>query len=292
MLKKLENIGCYVRDFDPNFEEFINHAKFVIAMHYCFDERARYYGHYYGSTNLTIPGLTNVGYLRLRGPQRRRRIMDNYEVYKYFNLNSGYLYDYAGFSQRILMDIEETLEWYLARTDMDMLTKRLNEHLDWIRDLTTFLSEIVRGTTLADLVKAYFFSSIAIYMAMSFIGSLPGKKLTRDIIEKIRGLAREIELETVLELDQILLNDEALKYNEEKLLEILDASREKLMHDILNRVELLQTICNEVENYRKAIYKLETFLDDYEVKIYKRVKDYVLTHLELLKKLQSLISKG
>ena len=88
------------------------------------------------------------------------------------------------------------------------------------------------------------------------------------------------------------MNDEALKYNEEKLLEILDVSREKLIHGILNRIELLQTIGNEVENYRKAIYKLETFLDKHEMKIYKHAENYVPMHLKLLKKLRSLISKG
>jgi len=290
MLRELENIGCYVRDFDPKREEFINHAKFVIAMHYCFDERVRYYGHYYGSTNLTISGLTNIGFLKLRG-RPLRQIMGNYEEYKYLSFRSGYFYEYAGYSQSIIKDVEETLEWYLIKTNKDRVIERTRDYLDWIRTLVRALDEVVRGTTMGELFKAYLCSSIAIYMVMSFIGSLPGKKLTINIIEKTRSLARDIMLETILELDQILLNDEALEQGGEKLLESLGFSKRKLLDGISDRIKLLQTISNDLEDYVKAIVKLEPFLDKHEEKIYKRIKEYTNIQLDCLKKLRSQLSK-
>jgi hypothetical protein len=45
---------CYTKVYERNL--LVNHAKFVISYHFCFDEEIVNYGNYYGSANLTRAG--------------------------------------------------------------------------------------------------------------------------------------------------------------------------------------------------------------------------------------------
>jgi len=68
-INELKSLGCYVKTFNAatNFQGtsttpsidigFINHAKFIVFYHFCFSENVYYHAKYYGSTNITIPGL-------------------------------------------------------------------------------------------------------------------------------------------------------------------------------------------------------------------------------------------
>jgi hypothetical protein len=71
-INELKSLGCYVKTFNAatNFQGtsttpsidigFINHAKFIVFYHFCFSENVYYHAKYYGSTNITIPGLAHM----------------------------------------------------------------------------------------------------------------------------------------------------------------------------------------------------------------------------------------
>lgn len=94
---------CYVRVFDRrNKMEFLNHAKFYVGFHFCFTENVYYYKTYYGSTNLTIAGLSYRSSVRNSG---------NYEEFSSSRAREvDLLQNISGSQKYYLGDIRDILE--------------------------------------------------------------------------------------------------------------------------------------------------------------------------------------
>ena len=287
---------CYIIEYDYN-GQFLNHAKFLVWHHICLTERIIHVSKMYGSTNFTIPGMSNKSYVRVRGRLIRRNV-GNYEEYYY---SGRQRYTIVNLPQQVAMAIH----WYLSEmlkllihevrlyTDPDYLRNILKEHLGRLHTIMNLIDERLRGTTLGELYEAYLEALIEYSRSITLLDQLPGKKLTSKIIEellKIKEPVLPLLLETMIP-SNLEASEEIVKtigYTEKELREklrsllyTLKETREKIESEYYKRIH--EITANKLESF------IEENADDRERNLYERIKTYGMKHQRKIEEIVKLL---
>jgi hypothetical protein len=233
---------CYTKTYQRN--QLINHAKFVLVYHFCFDEDVFYHGRYYGSTNFTAAGLFRKNY-----EEFHRSYLRIIPLWRSSEVRSHAFYIQDAFhivNERFNLSSPEGLKQYI------------DEHVKAFMEILERLERVISYTPLLELYNAFIDSQRLYLELLSFIGDLPGKKATSRIIEQIVSTVKrewEIDVPNMIEL------------------EMLEATSEETIQEVMKLLRLRESdIRDTAKKYLKAArHALKVFGQEYDL---SRVKDY------------------
>lgn len=263
---------CYVVMYTPR-REFLNHAKFLIYYHICFSEKKIYSGRYYGSTNLTMMGLS--------GNSSR---LGNYEEYYYKESEQK-----SNFSRGDRFYINEIYELILHKvklyTDINYLRNYFSGHFEQLEDILQQIDRVVSGTTIGELFEVYVNFNVIHNQTFALLSQAPGKKLTQELIEKLEKEVKPPEDPLMLELiapydrEQAEIIAKNLEFDKDELRSTLIDLKSKLR----NTRRLIEERYLEKMSDKNDI---EKYADDIELSFIEFIGNYYESHLNNLKRLR------
>jgi hypothetical protein len=267
--------SCYVRCYGKG--EFVNHAKFVIGYHFCFSEGVFYYGKYYGSTNLTEPGLATS----LWG-------LGNYEEFNFSRLRMDLVQNLrrARGQWYYIYEIYSTVNSrYRLYTDERYLKNYFEDHVKYFRDLLSKIKRVVEGTTRAQLFQAYAKSLALNIHILAFVDDLPGKKLTSEILSEVERIG--VRPPDPLEVEVLLTESDEVA---DKLAELLNLREDKLREEIVRYLNASEKLLNLLkQTYR--VDRVRQYYDEIEEGYYRFLMDNGRTHMKMLEEVYRMIPK-
>ena len=280
-VSRLQSNFCHVVLFPRNFG--LNHAKFVLVYHFCFNEGKVYHGRFYGSTNLTSKGLCDWS----RGP-------GNYEEYYYLRFDHVRRIGYVPYLDYYLEDIKNLMFHKInSYTDDKYLLEFCLEQLGLLERAYRELSIRVGGTSIVDYYITYIEASEYLWMVVSLLEDVPGSFFVQ---EKLMSIEEELErVESMFELDVLLPNvgeGNILEKRVQELLEILGWDEEFLVSNIKLRVELLYKFLEMLRDYcnyvsRNKIEGLKEYMSESELHYQEYAFEYGKNQIRILNKVGS-----
>jgi len=265
---------CYVIVYD-GYQEFLNHAKFLIFYLACPSEGVIYHGKYYGSTNLTAVGLAcppdskgNYEEFTLVGPDRRHLGWQD----------AFYLREI----QRLV-----THKQYLM-TDSDFLRRYLENHKSWLEEVLWRAHKVISGTTLGELYKAYVDLLLAHNQMYALLDELPGKMLTEKLVDELASVGPptdpfELEMMMPTDLKDAELLAEWLGFSPTELKKLLE---EHISIVWESRALVKSRYLSELERIHPAeIERIYEYFDGKERSFLHLVSKYGEDHITVLYKL-------
>jgi hypothetical protein len=282
-INELKSAGCYVKTFNavtsfqgtsttPSIDiGFINHAKFIVFYHFCFSENVYYHAKYYGSTNITIPGLaTYASGMRL----------GNYEEFYVSQLGLNHLQNLILEQGAINRNRTDKRRLYRAKREIRTTLFYVNEMYDIVKNRNSLYyvvpdpslrpeeyihrhiqlfnnvierirQQLIRSNTMMDgggklqddklveLYTAYINSQVLFLTILSFIYDLPGAQLTKRIIDSMfeelhQRHPKPIEAPNPALLEMLIVDmNHNMKSEEQRKKDIVKDITE-IMHEVLS----------------------------------------------------------
>ena len=259
---------CYVVLFSRK-HEFMNHAKFLIFYHICYSERIVYYGKYYGSTNLTMAGLSG----------RSGGSRGNYEE---FNVTGPRTKFYLSSSDdaRIIGEVRYLMvHKALLYTDIHYLRNYLYTHLRQLNNAINRGLNTLSGTTLGELYAINIDLMKVYNQVFSLIDEIPGKLLTNKLekrLSNIKAPENPFELEMMIPIDM---------ENAELLAKMIDLEDKELRESIRKYIEILKNAYKIIsEDYLAHLNQINEYLDDKERSFRDFLKENYISHQLMVNK--------
>jgi len=262
--------SCYVLLFDRRGSGFLNHAKFFVYYHICLSEGRIYHWKYFGSTNITVDGLSYY-------VNRRGRLIGNYEEFMVTKprfkpaLTKGDLY----YLKDEVLDVITHKE--ALYTDISYLESFLGNHMIALENVIRYGQAVLSGTTLGELYEAYI-DMLAMYnQTLALLEELPGKKLTERLIEKMVSA----ESPNPFELELLLPSDSS---QAEEIARELGLQEAELRDRIRKYIGILTELKQFSETYLKSVRSegIRRFLDAIEAEFETFVRSYAGQHREII----------
>ena len=192
-------LNCYVKLYRKS--QFINHAKFFFGFTYCPIQlwQPIYSEIYFGSTNMTLPGLSS---------HNRTGGLGNYEEFHRhkYRPRKYYPYYFPKESLYLLKEVEEIItERYNLYYDNEYLESYLNHHVYIIKQILNSLSSRIERENIGEIFQAYIDSQATYLNLLSFINDLPGRLRTESIIGE---LVSRVETPNPLEIEMLVPTNE------------------------------------------------------------------------------------
>jgi hypothetical protein len=192
-------LNCYVKLYGKS--QFINHAKFFFGFTYCpnHNYRSIYSEIYFGSTNMTLPGLSS---------HNRTGGLGNYEEFHSHKYRPWkcYPYYFPKESLYLLEEVEEIItERYNLYYDNKYLESYLNHHVYIIKQILNSLGRRIERENKGEVFQAYIDSQATYLNLLSFINDLPGRRRTESIIGE---LVSRVETPNPLEIEMLVPTNE------------------------------------------------------------------------------------
>jgi hypothetical protein len=183
----------YLILYDPH-STFLNHAKFMLCYHVCFSERIAYHGKYFGSTNITMAGLSHQ-------PGK----VGNYEEFQYrgYRPRRSLSRSDLGYLDEVLTLTQHASSLYSSEA---YLRRCVNTHIDLLETSISRAQNTLQGTTLGELFRRYVELEMAFSQTISWLDELPGRSLTEELMEKILG---RHEAPNPFELEMLACDDQS-----------------------------------------------------------------------------------
>jgi len=264
---------CYVRVYDRK-KEFLNHAKFLIFYLACPSEGVIYRGKYYGSTNLTAAGLAS--------PPKSK---GNYEEFTFVGPDHRHLGRQDAFYLREIQDLITEKEHLYTKPDF--LRSYLEGHKAWLEEVLGRAREVISGTTLGELYKAYVDLLLAHNQTYALLDELPGKMLTEELVDELASMGPPTD---PFELEMMMPTD--LKVAE-LLAEWLGFSPTELKELVKEHVAIVENSRKLIEDrYTPELEKIYRYFDEKEHSFLQFVSEYGKDHIVALDKLLRKASAG
>jgi len=180
--------------------QFINHAKFFFGFTYCpiHNYRSIYSEIYFGSTNMTVPGLSS---------HKRTGGLGNYEEF-HRHIYRTRRYDTYYFLKEplyLLNEVEEIIsERYNLYHSNEYLEQYLHDNVEYIKNSLNSLKSRIEREYLGEIFQAYIDSQATYLNLLSFINDLPGRLRTESIIEE---LVATVETPNPLEIEMLMTEE-------------------------------------------------------------------------------------
>jgi hypothetical protein len=255
---------CYTKVYERGL--LVNHAKFVISYHFCFDEEIVDYGNYYGSTNLTRAGLCGKNYEVFHAPDYLKTF--NYRQFTRRKYHKYYIRDaYRVVNERV------TLYYYPEK-----LKQHVDKHMSIFESILGQISRVIKHTPIVDLYNAFIEVQRLYLEVLSFIDDLPGRQITSQIINKIESTV-EVSPPNVIELEMLETTDENIIRRAIDLLKLSEGDLKEITRKYIKAVESALKIFKDTYDPKH----IEKYYDDFEMIFVKRLREYSKHHRELLR---------
>jgi len=264
--------NCYVLLFDRRGSGFLNHAKFFVYYHICLSEGIIYHWKFFGSTNITVCGLSY--YVDRRGRLKR---LGNYEEFMTTNprpklvLTKGDLY----YLKDEVLDVITHKE--ALYTDISYLETFLRNHMITLENVIRYGQAVLSGTTLGELYEAYINMLVMYNQTLALLEELPGRMLTERLIKETVSA----EPPNPFELELLLPSDSS---QAEEIARELGLHEAELRDRIRKYIGILTELKQFSETYLRFVRSkgIRQFLDAIETEFETFVRSYAKQHKEII----------
>lgn len=265
---------CYVIQYPPK-RTFLNHAKFLLHYHVCFSEKIVDHGKFFGSTNLTLKGLSN--------PKPR----GNYEEYW---KNSGTKRRLSSTDGYYLQEVLDLITYKASLyTSSQFLNQNIEEHKHSLQNLLNMVGDITgnfkTGFPDSFLYDTYVRSLELYNQTFALFSEMPGKTITNEIIN---DLISESPPKNPFEIDMMTLDTEYYDVTNEipEFAEELPELLEKKIYSIRKALELI------TEKYQPAIENINNYFDEKELLLINYIEEHNEKQVYNIERMLNSISEG
>ncbi len=285
---------CYIVVYDME-REFLNHAKFIVWFHVCFNEMIVYKTIYYGSTNFTWRGLAKDSSGRGNFEEFHYMMPRVYSLHFLPKGTAKSLDFYLG-------QIEQLLRIpYNMYTNRGYVSTAVKNHLNLLRETANKIKSIVSGTTVLDLYRAFVNGHTMYLSILALLYQLPGRKLTEKIY---LSLTEALEPLHPLMLETMSLPQADMKVYKKEVEKVIKEIIEKYysknqlsreLRDVLDALENARKGLQSYLNYLLRENDIRSFVykhgDSKERELIRRV-ERLSNIFETFEEIRKLLSKG
>jgi hypothetical protein len=262
---------CYVVVYSKK-HEFLNHAKFLLHYHTCFSETCDFYkkiyhAKYFGSTNLTLLGLS-----------KPRNNQGNYEE---FTSNIEIKLGLNRYDKYYLNEVLDLISHKLRLfTDLEYLHLFISEHIESLkRFCNNARNTISRGFNpeFKELYEIYTESLLNYAQILALLDEIPGKKLTerytKELIERKRPTIP-------FEIEMMLIETEYVDFN----IKDLGLDIDTLYKLTKENIDAIEKAIKVLDAYLYTLHRrgVEGYMDDKEKTFVIFLKEYNQVHIKNL----------